>query len=148
MRDTITTGTVSGIIGAIMLNTFVYLLRLFGVKTSTPWDVAADVFLTPTQIPTMSGLFIGLVATMALGVGSAILITLILKAGGPENAWLKGMLAANAVGFGTMALMPPLGIAGHVQNEPITNIVALAGLSLFGIVASYLIVKLGRIQNR
>lgn len=148
MRDTITVGTVAGIIGAVVLNIFIYILRLLGVKTSTSWDVAADIFLTPAKIHTLPGFFIGLVATAALCVGSAIIITIVLKAGGSDNAWLKGLLVANAIGFGTMALMPPLGIAKHVQSEPVTNIVALVALSLFGVVTSYIIVKLGRLQNR
>lgn len=143
MRDTVTVGTIAGAAGAVVLDVFVYLLLVLGVKTSTPWDVAADIFLVPAQINTLAGLFIGLVGTLALGIGSAVIIALIIRSAGPANAWLKGILVGNAVGFGTMALMPPLGIARHVQNEPVTNVVALAALSLFGIAASFIILKLG-----
>lgn len=147
MQDTVTVGTIAGIIGSIVLNAFVYLLRLLGINTSTPWDVAANVFLAPAQIHTLPGLFIGLIATLALGIGSAILITLLIKVGGPENAWLKGILVSNALGFVTVALMPPLGIATHIKDEPVTDIVALTGLSLFGIVTSFLIIKLNRFHT-
>jgi len=133
MRDSALQVTIAGIIGAAVMDLLMYLLLLFGVKTTSPWLVAADVFLAPGYINTASGVVIGLIGTVALSTAAAVAVYLILKITGYDYAVLKGILTVNAFGFITMGMfMPTLKIAPQVQSQPVTNFMALLVLTITG----------------
>ncbi|MEW6243598.1 MAG: hypothetical protein AB1497_04900 [Bacillota bacterium] len=125
--------TVTGTVGAAVMNLLVLLLILLGVPTVSPWAVAADVFLTKVMGNTPAGTLIGLIGTLALNIFSAFLILLVLRWSGYDFAIIKGVLTINAFSFVTMGLfMPPLRIAPQVQVGPVTNLVALTVLTITG----------------
>ncbi|MCL6591122.1 MAG: hypothetical protein K6U80_14345 [Firmicutes bacterium] len=131
--------TLAGLIGAVLVNSITYLFRFLGVQTSVPWEIGANIFLNPRYIHTPSGIVIGLVASAALSIASALLIALVLQWSGYNLAWLKGIICANAFGFITMGLfMNLLHIWPQIRNEPGTNLSALIILSLLGVVQSLL----------
>jgi hypothetical protein len=130
----------AGIIGAALTNGFTYLFRLIGVKTSLPWEIAANVFLNPRFIHTPSGVIIGLVGTIALSTGTAIIIAYIMRWTGYNRAWLKGMICADAFGFITLGLfMKLLNVWPQIRNEPGTNLAAFTVLSILGIIQALLL---------
>ncbi|HEX3046343.1 MAG TPA: hypothetical protein VHY08_16415 [Bacillota bacterium] len=134
--------TLGGLLGAVLINGLTYFFRLLGVQTSTPWEIAANVFLNPRYIHTLSGALIGLIGTVALSIGTALLIAFVLKWTGFNLAWLKGIICANAFGFISMGLfMNLLHIWPQIRNEPGTNLVAFLNLSLLGIVQAILLKK-------
>jgi hypothetical protein len=132
--------TLAGLIGALLVNALTYLFRLFGIQTSTPWEIAANVFLNPYFVHTSAGIILGLVATMALSTSAALLIAFVLKWTGYNMAWLKGIICADAFGFITLGFfMNLLHIWPQIRNEPETNIVALLNLTILGIVQAILL---------
>lgn len=134
MKDSVLQITVAGIVGAIIMDVSIYLIRLFGFQVTAPWHVAADVFLTSKYINTTSGVILGLIGTLALNIAGALAIYLLIKITGYDYAVLKGILAINAFSFITMGLfMPMLKIAPQVQIQPFTNFMALLILTLVGI---------------
>ncbi|TCL62313.1 hypothetical protein EDC14_102657 [Hydrogenispora ethanolica] len=129
----------AGLIGAAFTNGATYGFRFIGVKTSLPWEIAANVFLNPRFIYTPAGVVIGLAGTIALSTGIAIMIGYLLRWTGYNRAWLKGMICADAFGFITLGLAVNLfNIWPQLRNEPGTNLVALAVLSSLGMIQALL----------
>jgi hypothetical protein len=129
-----------GLIGAVFINGFTYLFRLIGIKTSLPWEIAANVFLNPHLIHTPSGVIIGLTGTIALSTGTALIVAYVLRWTGYNWAWLKGMICTDAFGFITLGLfIKLLKIWPQIRNEPWTNLIALIALSILGITQALLL---------
>lgn len=132
--------TLAGLIGAVLVNGLTYLFRLMGFYTSTPWQIAANIFLNPQYIHTTSGIILGFIATIALSTATALLISFVLKWSGYNMAWLKGAICTNVFGFITLGLfMNLLHIWPQIRNEPSTNMIALINLSIVGIVQAILL---------
>ncbi|MHB9095872.1 MAG: hypothetical protein ACYC21_14495 [Eubacteriales bacterium] len=149
MKDSALQVTVTGIIGSIVIDLIMFLVLLSGVKVTPPWEIAANVFLTTKYLDTASGVILGLIGTIALGIASASLILLILKWTGYDYAVLKGILVTNAFGFLTMGLfMTLLKISPWIKSETVTNYLALIVLTIAGAVMSTILKIYGvRIQS-
>lgn len=143
MKDSVVQVTTAGIIGAFVLDVIMYLVASLGVKTAVPWEVAADVFLTPGYVHTAAGTVLGLIGTAALNIAAAALTLILFKLTGFDHAVLKGVIITNAFGFITLGLfMPLLNIAPQIQQQPVTNYLALAVLTIIGSVNGYVLKKL------
>jgi hypothetical protein len=140
MKDSVVQVTVSGLIGALIINIIIYILQILEVNVLAPWLIAAKVFLIPDLATTTLGIIIGLIGTVGLSIASAIIILLILRWTGYDYAILKGIIGINAFSFITMGLfMPLLNIAPEVRSQPLTNIIALTVLALTGAVLGTLL---------
>ncbi len=145
MKDPIGAATIAGIIGTIIMDFLSYILIVLGIPMTSPWNIAADVFLSWSQVNSPSGIFLGIVGTTALGLSTAILLVIVMKMTGKDFAVLKGILVANTVGFASMGLfMPLLNIAPQIQSQPLTNLFALIILTIFGVVVSIILKEYGR----
>ncbi|XCH79157.1 MAG: hypothetical protein WHF31_00305 [Candidatus Dehalobacter alkaniphilus] len=144
MKDPIGAATIAGIIGAIIMDFLSYILIALGIPMTSPWNIAADVFLSWSLINSPIGIFLGIVGTMALGIGTTILLVIVMKMTGKDFAVLKGIIVANTVGFASMGLfMPLLNIAPQIQSQPLTNLFALIILTIFGVIVSFILKKYG-----
>lgn len=131
---------ITGLIGALIINSLTYLFILLGVNTSTPWDIAASVFLNEALVHTLAGLILGIIGTIALSTATSLLISYVLSTTGFEFSSIKGLFCSNALGFINLGLfMKALNIWPQIRNEPATNYVALIFLSVLGIVQALLL---------
>lgn len=144
VKDSAVKVTIAGIAGSLVMNLIMYLIILLGIKTTSPWSIAANIFLTQSYVNTPAGIVIGLIGTVALNIASAIIILFVLNRTGYDYAILKGILSINALSFVTMGLfMPLLKISPHVRNQPLTNYLALGVLTITGIIIAVVLKKLG-----
>lgn len=133
---------ITGLIGAFIVDGLTYVFLLLGIKTSTPWEIAASVFLNPPLIYTLMGTIIGFIGSIALSIATSLLIGWLLSTTGYSQAWLKGLLSANVLGFINLGLfMRLLNIWPQIRNEPATNFIALINLSIMGIIVALLLKK-------
>lgn len=140
MRDIAPISMFAGLAGAAAVDGLTLLERVLGVRTRTPWGVAADIFLEPAQAHTAAGTVLGLVATVALSTAVAMLIYGFLRVSGHDYALLKGSMAALAVGFVTMGFFAPLlGIAPQIRGDLVSNYTALVNLTVLGAWQGWLI---------
>lgn len=142
MKDTFTIGTLAGTLGSLFLDLVSFLARLTGIRTSTPWDVAASVFLNQQYIGTVSGYIVGLAGSLALGVAAGIATAFLLRFTGNDYYMIKSIIIAESFGFAGIGFFAPLlGVAKFLRNEPATNIFALFGLLVFGLVCGFVIMR-------
>lgn len=142
LTDLFLIATFTGVIGGVIVDALTYLYVLIGIPTSTPWQIAADVFLDPPYLHTPSGIALGIIMTLALGIGTAFVVVLALKTTGREYAVLKGVLISNALSFINLGFtLPLLNIWPQIHREPITFYVAMVNLTILGVVLGYLIKK-------
>lgn len=145
MKDAFGAATISGIIGTVIMDFLAYIVIALGIPITSPWNIAADVFLSWSQVNSPIGMILGIIGTIALGIATAILLVIVLKLTGTDLAILKGVIIASAVGFASMGLfMPLLNIAPQIQFQPLTNLFALLILIVFGVVVSYILKKYGK----
>lgn len=131
---------IAGIIGAIIVDGLSYIYLLLGIKMSTPWEIAASIFLNTPLVHTWTGTVIGFIGTHTLSMATTLLIAWILSATEDRHAWLKGLISANALGFINLGLfMRLLNIWPQIRSEPATNIAALINLSVMGIITALLL---------
>lgn len=134
MRDSIVGISVGSLIGAGIVNGSSLLFYLLGISPFTAWTVAAEIFLRKSLLYTPVGIIIGLIATVALSFGTAVLTLLIMRWTGKDWAWLKGIIAAHAFSFITVGLfMPLLGIAPSFRNYGLAHIGAFGNMTFLGL---------------
>ncbi len=134
--------TMAGLVGALLVNGFTYLFRFVGTKTSTPWEIAANVFLNRHLIHTPEGIIIGLAGTVGLSITIALIIAYTLNVSGYNMAWLKGVIISNSFGLGTLGLFTRLlNIWPQIRNEPGTYLSAIIILSITGIIIASLLTR-------
>ncbi|MCM1566673.1 MAG: hypothetical protein FNP40_15415 [Dehalobacter sp. 4CP] len=147
MKDSIGAATIAGIIGTMIMDVLSYIIIALGIPMTSPWNIAADVFLNWSEVNSPIGIFLGIVGTMALGIGTTIILVIVMKMTGKDFAILKGIIVSNAVGFASMGLfMPLLNIAPQIQLEPLTNLFALIILTIFGVIISFILKKYGTFE--
>lgn len=142
MRDSVLGATIAGVVGAVVVDGLTALARAAGLPIAAPWRIAADVFLTSDLIVTPLGTILGIIGTLALSTATAITILLVLGRTGCDLAWLKGLVCANGFGFLSLgAIMPALDIYPAIQHQALTNLAALVGLSLLGMVQALFLAR-------
>lgn len=142
MRDSVLGATIAGVAGAAVVDGLTAIARAAGLPIAAPWRIAADVFLASDLIGTPLGTALGIVGTLALSTATAITILLVLGWTGCDLAWLKGLVCANGFGFLSLgAIMPALDIYPAIQHQSLTNLAALVGLSLLGIVQALILAR-------
>lgn len=145
MKDPIGAAAIAGIIGTAIMDLLAYIIIKIGIPMISPWNIAADVFVIWDLVDSQIGIILGLIGTLALGVGTSILLVFVMKITGKEFAFLKGIVLTNAVGFASMGLfMPLLNIAPQIQLQPLTNLLALIILIVFGITVAYILKRFER----
>ncbi|WP_347487885.1 hypothetical protein ABDB91_11630 [Desulfoscipio sp. XC116] len=148
MQDVLIRSLAAGLVGALIVDGLTFAALLLGIPTSTPWEIAADVFLVSSIINSPLGLTLGLIGTFFLSTVSAALILLLMRITGGDHPALKGIAATYSIGFVTLGFfMPLLGIAPWVQREPVTYLVALFVFAVLGAVQGLLLAKSALISS-
>jgi len=144
MQDVLIRSLTAGLAGTLIVDGLTFAALLLGIPTSTPWNIAADVFLVSSIINSPLGLTLGLIGTFFLSTVSAALILLLMRITGSDHPVLKGIAATYVMGFVTLGFfMPLLRIAPWVQWEPVTYLVALFVFTVLGAVQGLLLAKSG-----
>jgi hypothetical protein len=149
MRDTITIGTIAGLIAALVMTLFNLLVRLLGFKFIATWETASDIFLNQQLIHTPTGYFVGLLAQFILGSAFGMAVAYTLRLTGKDFYILKG------IGVGAMIWMASIGffmkllrIEIQGRSDPLSNILAIIQFNMLGIITSAIIAKYAKFKIR
>lgn len=142
MRDSVAGISLAGFIGAAFVAGLSLVGRILGIPVMPIWEISALIFLKGGSSRTPSGIFLGLVATVALCITTSAIIYLLLRLTGRDFWWLKGVVGANAFTFVNMAFfMPLLGIAPFIRTDPTSHIIALILMTLLGLLQAGILTR-------
>ncbi len=134
----------SGIIGVIIRNTYSFFAREVGLAQFYIWNLGASLMVETALLETFWGHILGFLVDMVVGSIFGVLVGLLLYLTGHAYYALKGC------GIGLMAWMFFYGILYHnlpftqanAPSDPLSNISAFIGHSIYGIVTAIAYVKL------
>lgn len=149
IRDTITIGSIAGIIATIVFILVNYIFKLLGYQFTSTWEATADIFLSNNLVHTPLGNIIGILGQYVIGASGGIIIAYILKFTGYDYYIIKGL------GIGAVYWVLGVGIIGNIINltpqfadEPVTNFLIILDLVIYGIISSLIITKYGNIKQK
>lgn len=141
IRDTITIGSIAGIIATLVFISVNYIFKLLGYQFTSTWESTAGIFLSNNLVHTPLGFIIGFLGQFVIGASGGIIMAYILKFTGYDYYILKGL------GMGAFYWLVGVGIIGKIINmtqqiadEPVTNFLIILDLTIFSII-SVLIIK-------
>lgn len=149
MRDTITIGTIAGLISTTVLTIFVWVVRVLGYKFITTWDTAANVLVDKSLIHTPIGQLIGFVAHFTLGAFFGVMVAYTLRFTGKDYYLLKG------IGLGALVWLVSIGFFMHLlkieiqgRSDPLSNLIVIPEFIIQGSVTSIILKKWARFGVR
>ena len=147
MRDTITIGTIAGMIATVVMALFNLLIRLIGFKFITTWETASNIFLNQQLIHTSTGYFVGLLAQFILGSLFGIAIAYTLRLTGKDFFILKGIGVGAVIWLASVGLfMKLLRIEIQGRSDPLSNIMAVIEFNMMGIISATIIAKYAKFK--
>lgn len=149
IRDTITIGSIAGIIATLVFISVNYIFKLLGYQFTSTWEATAGIFLASNLIHTPLGKIVGFLGEYIVGASGGITMAFILKFTGYDYYILKGL------GMGALFWLVGVGIIGKLINltpkiadEPLTNFLIILDLIIFGIISALIIVKYGDVKQK
>jgi hypothetical protein len=149
MRDTITIGTIAGLVATMVMSLFNFLIRLLGFEFINTWETAANIFLIPSLIHTPIGYFIGWVAQFILGSIFGLVVAFTLRVTGKDFYLLKG------IGVGALVWMVSIGFFMRLlhikiggRSDLFTNLLAVVQFNIMGIITSTIVNKYGKFKKK
>jgi hypothetical protein len=149
MKDTITIGTIAGVISTIFVSLFVGVVRLLGFKFITIWDTASQIILSKGLLHTPIGYLVGFIAHFTLGAVFGVILAYTLRFTGKDFYILKG------IGLGAVFWLVSIGFFMHLmqieiegRHSPLSNLAAIIEFNIMGICTAYIIKKYARFPIR
>ena len=144
IRDTITIGSIAGIIATSVFLSVNYIFKLRGYEFTSTWEATASIFLSDNLVHTPLGRMMGFLGQYVIGASGGISTAYILKFTGNDYYLLKGF------GMGAVYWVLTVGIIGKIINltpqfadELTTNFLIFLDLAILGIVSAIIINKYG-----
>jgi len=81
MRDTLTIGTIAGVLGTVVMHISSMIFEKLGLIKMTTLQVSSAIFLDWSQVNTPMGIVIGAVVHFIIGAGRGVLLLGILRDG-------------------------------------------------------------------
>ena len=142
MRDTITIGSIAGIVPTFIMTVYKGLLKLLGFNFISTWETAASILLNEKLINTPVGLIIGFIGQFSLGAIFGVVVAYMLKFTGKDYYLIKGVGAGALCWLSTVGFfMRFLGIQLQGRSDLFTNLLTVIDFVLMGTVSSLVVKK-------
>jgi hypothetical protein len=147
MRDTITIGSIAGLISSGVIMIYSLILDLLGFKFIAIWESAASIILDAKLLHTPIGFLIGLVVHIGLGCACGVMLAYILRFTGKDFYLMKGVGLTAIIWLGSIGFfMRLLRINLNGRGEPFTNLLSIVHFIVFGGVCSTIIAKYAKFK--
>lgn len=141
LKDQILAATVAGMIATPFKTGINLILWKSGVVEYFYLHIAASALLLPQDVETPLGLVTGFIIDIITGGSMGILIILTLKYFGTDYWWYKGLVIGNLIWLWGLGIFINWGAARIIPTDPLFRITSLIEHQIFGLVATYLIVR-------
>jgi hypothetical protein len=141
LKDRILAATIAGMIATMVKTVPNYFLWKFGVVKYFYLHIAASAMVLNRDIDSFTGLAVGFIVDIIMGGTLGIIIIMLLKYFGTDYWWYKGMVAGNIIWLWGLGVLINLGSARLAPVDPLFRLTSLIEHQIFGLVATYLIVR-------
>ena len=148
MRDTITIGTIAGLIGTIGMHITNSILKSFGIVKITTLQIASSLFLNWDQIDTIYGQLVGYINHFFIGAIVGVVIAFVYKFTGKDFFLVKGLGITGlsylaALGF----ITPLLKSVPQIRNDPSSLFGHIIAYIVFALIASFIIYRYSKLTT-
>ena len=138
MEDRMVVGGIAGLVGAVVQNTYSYLIRGLNLAEYTYSDFATTV-ITNRVYDDPLGIVAGYLAYSSVGVILGILFAYLIATTSNDYLYIKGLFYGFVLwflltGFGTI-----FGLETFLNMSPLSAVSILVGGLLFGVVTAFII---------
>ncbi|PKM79589.1 MAG: hypothetical protein CVU89_17375 [Firmicutes bacterium HGW-Firmicutes-14] len=88
MNDTLTIGTIAGILSTIAMHLLSMLWKSFGLIKITSLQTSAAIFLSWNQVNTTAGYIVGIISHLMIGTAGAVLLAYFIRFSGKDYYWV------------------------------------------------------------
>lgn len=142
LRDTLTIGTIAGVLGTLVMHLLSMLWKSLGLIKITTLQVSATIFLSWDQVNTPIGYIVGAVSHLMIGAAGGVILAYFIRFSGKDYYWLKGLALAGFMALAGMGfIVRILKIAPQMGNDALTNLLHIISYMIYGLVSSYIIAK-------
>jgi hypothetical protein len=148
-NDQFTLWVIAGIVGTVIRDIYNLGLKLIPIK-NVIWNIASSLFISPSEVHTLMGTILGLLADSVIGATLGVIIGLTIKLTGPKNYILKGI----GIGLINWLLFMGLILNSMPHVKPVlppnsfVNILSFIGHAIFGAVTAWTHVKLAKLTTK
>lgn len=143
VKDRITLGIISGIIGNMAKNLTSKLLGKTGLRDDHIHAKAAGIFMTKRMAKTESGKGLGILIDFCIACKLGILLVYLLSATGKDHHLLKGASLGQSAWIIMYGVLSSLGASKSHSASAKTSFSNFLAHSIFGMIAAKAIVTLG-----
>ncbi len=138
MKDWYVAGIIIGAVSGIIFNLTVFLIKILGMNTTTPWvDISMILFKPPEVYYWYSQLY-GFLASLNGSIANGLLTALLIKSTGRAHLVLKSFSIAMATTIFTFMVLFPALDYHAVQHNPLTYYSATICFIPYGYYMAYL----------
>lgn len=150
MRDSIVTGTVAGLFGAVTFQAFIWIFYLTGVAKTTPFHLGAYISLKPGyNVSAVPAQALGAANHLVLGTLLGLVAVILLHKVGTDHPWLKGLTFGGTIHFLIYGVLAKTVIPVQIlQPDLATSTVFLFGNLIFGLITILIAAHYLQIQER
>lgn len=142
IKDRLVLGAIAGMVTSLPIQIFDALMHENGITDLSYAYSASRIFLTKKKTKTLPGKAVSAIVNFANSSTVATAITYILSLTGKDYALLKGAGIGTMMWVGIGGLMSSIGLKIK-SKRPITPLILLGQHIIFGVMCSYIIIKLG-----
>ncbi|KUO53119.1 MAG: hypothetical protein APF76_03510 [Desulfitibacter sp. BRH_c19] len=143
-KDVFILWVIAGITGVIARDIYSVFAKMIGFADFYIWSVGAALMIEQKQIQTISGTIVGLLIDIVVGAMFGVIIGLLIERRGKSGYIIKGWgvgLAAWMFFYGILYHNLPF-TTGSAPSDPLSNLSAFIGHSIFGIVGAVVYVNI------
>ncbi len=141
LKDRILAGSVAGMIATLVKAVPNFILWKLGIVKYLYFQVAASALVTPQDVNTTLGLVVGFITDIITGGSLGLLIVFLFRYTGRDYWWYKGLIVGNLIWLWGLGELINFGAARIIPLQPAFRLASLVDHQIFGLTATYLIVK-------
>ncbi|KJS11839.1 MAG: hypothetical protein VR67_11670 [Peptococcaceae bacterium BRH_c8a] len=148
-QDTLTIGTIAGLIGVSSMHIVGMLWMWLGWAKVSTLQVSGAIFIDESDVNTTLGLMISAIAHLIVGSAGGVLLSHYMKYVGKDFFWLKGLALSGLLLLGGMGLIVHmLNIYPKAEKDALTQFLHMINYFIYGIVVSYILARYAVYKKR
>jgi hypothetical protein len=147
IKDFFFAGIMAGVIGGLIFDLYMFVLKFFKVNTRTPWGDSTALLFNPPEIHMFFAQLYGFLMSLSTPIFIAIAFCLLVKLRGKDYIYVKSVAISEFVSVFTITTVYPLLGLRFLKHSITTHYAGFFGMLLFGVILGYLVKKNTDFEN-